>query len=128
MHVDTNLHSCTQSAEYCRGYQNDGYNDEAGFLDEYYHLGVEAQHGNLLYLNPQKIQERDFQKVPSNIRRNNQQKLENMTRDQHMIHFKSERGGKTATEQADEFVSQDSVRGISISIYEYGILLLYEEL
>jgi hypothetical protein len=45
-----------------------------------------------------------------------------------MIHFKNERGGKTATEQADEFVSQDSVRGISISIYEYGILLLYEEL
>jgi hypothetical protein len=45
-----------------------------------------------------------------------------------MIHFKSERGGKTATEQADEFVSQDSVRAISISIYEYGILLLYEEL
>jgi len=82
----------------------------------------------LLYLSPQKIQERDFQKVPSNIWRNNQQKLENMTRDQHMIHFKSERGGKTATEQADEFVSQDSVRGISISIYEYGILLLCEEL
>jgi hypothetical protein len=80
----------------------------------------------LLYLSPQKIQERDFQKVPSNIRRNNQQKLENMTRDQHMIHFKS--GGKTATEQADEFVSQDSLRGISISICEYGILLLYEEL
>ena len=51
-----------------------------------------------------------------------------MTRDQHMIHFKSERGGKTATEQADEFVSQDSVRGISVSIYEYGILLLYEDL
>ena len=45
-----------------------------------------------------------------------------------MIHFKSERGGKTATEQADEFVSQDFVRGISVSIYEYGILLLYEEL
>ena len=35
-----------------------------------------------------------------------------------MIHFKSERGGKTATEQADEFVSQDSVRGISVSIYD----------
>ena len=93
-----------------------------------FYIGVEAQHGNLLYLNPQNIQERDFQKVPSNIRRNNQQKLENMTRDQHMIHFKSERGGKTATEQADEFVSQDFVRGISVSIYEYGILLLYEEL
>jgi len=81
----------------------------------------------LLYLSQQKIQER-FSEGPIKIRRNNQQKLENMTRDQHMIHFKSERGGKTATEQADEFVSQDSVRGISISIYEYGILLLYEEL
>ena len=45
-----------------------------------------------------------------------------------MKHFKGERGGKTATELADEFVSQPSVRGISISIYEYGILLLYEEL
>ena len=30
-HVDINLHPCTQSAEYCRGYQN-GYNNEAGFL------------------------------------------------------------------------------------------------
>jgi hypothetical protein len=48
-----------------------------------------------------------------------------MTKDQHMKHFKSDRGG---TEQADEFVSQHSVRGISVSIYEYGILLLYEEL
>jgi hypothetical protein len=27
-HVDINLHPCTQSPEYCRGYQN-GYNDEA---------------------------------------------------------------------------------------------------
>lgn len=45
-----------------------------------------------------------------------------MTNDQHMKHFKSDRGGKSATEQADEFVSQP------VSIYEYGILLLYEEL
>lgn len=51
-----------------------------------------------------------------------------MTKDQHLKHFKSDRGGKSATEQADEFVSQPSVRGISVSIYEYGILLLYEEL
>ena len=51
-----------------------------------------------------------------------------MTRNQHIKHFKSERGGKTATEQADELVSQYSVRGISVSIYEYGIILLYEEL
>ena len=51
-----------------------------------------------------------------------------MTNNQHMKHFKSEKGGKSATEQADEFVSQSSVRGISVSIYEYGILLLYEEL
>jgi hypothetical protein len=51
-----------------------------------------------------------------------------MTKDQHMKHFKSEKGGKTATEQADEFVSQPSVRGLSISIYEYGILLLYGEM
>jgi hypothetical protein len=45
-----------------------------------------------------------------------------------MIHFKSEKGGKTAAQQADEFVSQPSVRGVSVSIYEYGILLLYEEM
>ncbi len=50
-----------------------------------------------------------------------------MTENQHIKHFKSERGGKTATEQADEFVSQPSVSGISVSIYEYGIILLYEE-
>jgi hypothetical protein len=34
----------------------------------------------------------------------------------------------TQTYQADEFVSQHSVRGLSVSIYEYGILLLYEEM
>ena len=51
-----------------------------------------------------------------------------MTNNQHMKHFKSEKGGKSATEQAEEFVSQPSVRGISVSIYEYGMLLLYEEL
>jgi hypothetical protein len=51
-----------------------------------------------------------------------------MTKNQHMIHFKSEKGGKTAAQQADEFVSQPSVRGVSVSIYEYGILLLYEEM
>lgn len=51
-----------------------------------------------------------------------------MTKNQHLIHFKSEKGGKTATQQADEFVSQPSVRGVSVSIYEYGILLLYEEM
>jgi hypothetical protein len=45
-----------------------------------------------------------------------------------MKHFKSEKGGKTAAQQADEFVSQTSVRGISVSIYEYGLLLLYEEM
>lgn len=51
-----------------------------------------------------------------------------MTKNQHMKHFKSEKGGKTAAQQADEFVSQTSVRGISVSIYEYGLLLLYEEM
>jgi|GEM_PF-1090525 hypothetical protein len=51
-----------------------------------------------------------------------------MTKNQHMKHFKSEKGGKTAAQQADEFVSQPSVRGVSVSIYEYGILLLYEEM
>ena len=51
-----------------------------------------------------------------------------MTKNQHMKHFKSEKGGKTATEQADEFVSQSSVKGLSVSIYEYGVLLLYEEM
>ncbi len=51
-----------------------------------------------------------------------------MTKNQHMKHFKSEKGGKTAAQQADEFVSSPSVSGISVSIYEYGILLLYEEL
>jgi hypothetical protein len=51
-----------------------------------------------------------------------------MTKNQHMIHFKSEKGGKTAAQQADAFVSQPSVRGVSVSIYEYGILLLYEEM
>ena len=51
-----------------------------------------------------------------------------MTKNQHMKHFKSEKGGKTAAQQADEFVSQSSVRGVSVSIYEYGILLLYEEM
>jgi hypothetical protein len=51
-----------------------------------------------------------------------------MTKNQNLKHFKSEKGGKTATEQADEFVSKLSVRGISVSIYEYGILLLYEDL
>jgi hypothetical protein len=45
-----------------------------------------------------------------------------------MKHFKSEKGGKTAAQQADEFVSQPLVRGISVSIYEYGLLLLYEEM
>ena len=35
---------------------------------------------------------------------------------------------KPAAQQADEFVSQPSVRGVSVSIYEYGILLLYEEM
>jgi hypothetical protein len=45
-----------------------------------------------------------------------------------MKHFKSEKGGKTAAQQADEFVSQPSVRGVSVSIYEYGIILLYEEM
>ncbi|MFL6318151.1 MAG: hypothetical protein ACJ705_11890 [Nitrososphaeraceae archaeon] len=45
-----------------------------------------------------------------------------------MKHFKSQKGGKTAAQQADEFVSQPSVRGISVSIYEYGLLLLYEEM
>jgi hypothetical protein len=45
-----------------------------------------------------------------------------------MKHFKSEKGGKTAAQQADEFVSQPSVRAVSVSIYEYGILLLYEEM
>jgi hypothetical protein len=29
-HIDINLHPCTQSDEYCRGYEN-GYNDEAAF-------------------------------------------------------------------------------------------------
>jgi hypothetical protein len=29
-HADINLHPCTQSDEYCRGYEN-GYNDEAAF-------------------------------------------------------------------------------------------------
>ena len=51
-----------------------------------------------------------------------------MTKDQHMKHFKSEKGGKTGAQQADEFVSQPSVRAVSVSIYEYGILLLYEEM
>ena len=51
-----------------------------------------------------------------------------MTKNQHLKHFKSERAGKTATEQADEFVSQPSVKGISVSIYEYGVILLYEEI
>jgi hypothetical protein len=51
-----------------------------------------------------------------------------MTKNQHMKHFKSQKGGKTAAQQADEFVSQPSVRGISVSIYEYGLLLLYEEM
>jgi hypothetical protein len=44
-----------------------------------------------------------------------------------MITTKNQRG-KTAAQQADEFVSSSSVRGLSISIYEYGTLLLYEEL
>ena len=30
-YVDVNLHPCTQSTEYCRGYEN-GYNNEADFL------------------------------------------------------------------------------------------------
>ncbi|MFL6392323.1 MAG: hypothetical protein ACJ71E_09795 [Nitrososphaeraceae archaeon] len=51
-----------------------------------------------------------------------------MTKNQHMKHFKSQKGGKTAAQQADEFVCQPSVRGISVSIYEYGLLLLYEEM
>jgi hypothetical protein len=51
-----------------------------------------------------------------------------ITKNQHMKHFKSEKGGKTAAQQADEFVSQPLVRGISVSIYEYGLLLLYEEM
>jgi hypothetical protein len=34
-----------------------------------------------------------------------------------MKHFKSEKGGKTATEQADEFVCQPSLKGVNMEYY-----------